>query len=94
MQLRHPTRWMWSESLAALERADRLQSQFCRLGETGSGYPNREPPGDLFETVAQAAAYGQYERRIELPLRPMSPGQSSHRDGCRLLVFDKPGSSL
>jgi HSP20 family protein len=137
MQVRHPTRWMWDESLAALERAHRLQSQFCQLGETGSGSPNWEPPVDVFETPAQVAVmialpgvaaehlsieldgaaivvhatrglspqwrhgqihrlelpYGKFERRIELPLRPLALGQRTYRDGCVLLVFDKPGAS-
>jgi HSP20 family protein len=142
MQVRGPTRWMWGESLAELERAERLQRHFCQLGEARSGYPNWEPPTweppvDMFETEAQVAVmialpgvaaehlsveldgaaivvrarcklapdwrhgrihrlelpYGKFERRIELPLCPLSLGTRSHRDGCVLLVFDKPGAS-
>jgi HSP20 family molecular chaperone IbpA len=127
---------MWGESLAELERADRLQRHFCQLGEARSGCPNWEPPVDMFETEGQVAVmialpgvaaehlsieldgaaivvrarralapnwrhgrihrlelpYGKFERRIELPLRPLSLGERSHRDGCLLLVFDKAGS--
>lgn len=135
MGVRYPTRWMWDQSLAALERAGQLHRQFCQLGETRSGFPNWEPPVDVFETAAQVAVmialpgvaaehlsieldgaaiivrarrrlspdwlqglihclelpYGKFERRIELPLRSLSLGQRIHRDGCLLLVFDKPG---
>jgi HSP20 family protein len=137
MQVRDPTRWMWGESLAELARAERLQRHFCQLGAARSGYPNWEPPVDMFETEAQVAVmialpgvaaehlsveldgaaivvrarrthalgwcdgrihclelpYGKFERRIELPLCPLSLGTRSHRDGCVLLVFDKPGAS-
>jgi HSP20 family molecular chaperone IbpA len=128
---------MWGESLAALERADRLQSQFCQLAQTGAAYPSWEPPADVVETATQVAVmialpgvdaehvsieldgaavivratrglspqwrqghihclelpYGKFERRVELPLRPLALGQCTHRDGCVLLVFDKPGGS-
>jgi HSP20 family protein len=137
VQVRDPTRWMWGESLAELERAERLQRHFCQLAQAWSGSPNWEPPVDMFETDAQVAVmialpgvaaehlsveldgaaivvrarrrlapdwrqghihhlelpYGKFERRIELPLRPLSLGACSHRDGCVLLVFDKPVAS-
>lgn len=53
MKLRDPTVWMWSEALDVLERADRLQRQFFRLGAQCPSGPVWEPPVDIFETAQQ-----------------------------------------
>lgn len=50
MNARDPTLWMWGEALEMLERADRLQRQFCQLGATRKAAPTWEPPVDVFET--------------------------------------------
>lgn len=44
---------MWSEALAVLERAERLQRQFFappHLGSASRGVPQWEPPVDIIET--------------------------------------------
>lgn len=51
MKIRDPTRWMWSEALDMIERADRMQRQFFQLGEQCPGGPVWEPPVDIFETA-------------------------------------------
>jgi HSP20 family protein len=53
MNARDPTLWMWGEALEMLERADRLQRQFCQLGATRAATPSWEPPVDVFETQGQ-----------------------------------------
>ena len=53
MKARDPTLWMWGEALELLERADRLQRQFCQLGATRTATPTWEPPVDIFETPGQ-----------------------------------------
>jgi HSP20 family protein len=50
MQVRDLSSWMWGEALTVLERGDRLQRQFCQLGENMRGGPRWEPPIDVFET--------------------------------------------
>jgi HSP20 family molecular chaperone IbpA len=44
---------MWGEALELLERADRLQRQFCQLANTRKAAPTWEPPVDVFETERQ-----------------------------------------
>lgn len=53
MKIRDPTQWMWSEALDMLERADRMQRQFFRLGAQCAEGPVWEPPVDIFETAQQ-----------------------------------------
>jgi HSP20 family molecular chaperone IbpA len=53
MNARDPTLWMWGEALELLERADRLQRQFCQLGGARKAAPTWEPPVDVFETERQ-----------------------------------------
>jgi HSP20 family protein len=53
MKVRDPTGWMWGEALEMLERADRIQRQFCQLGAQRGGAPVWEPPVDIFETEQQ-----------------------------------------
>jgi HSP20 family molecular chaperone IbpA len=50
MNARDPTLWMWGEALELLERADRLQRQFCQLRSARRAAPTWEPPVDVFET--------------------------------------------
>ncbi|MGZ5199079.1 MAG: Hsp20/alpha crystallin family protein [Telluria sp.] len=50
MRVRDPTVWMWGEALDMLERADRLQRQFCQLHGASEPSPVWEPPIDIFET--------------------------------------------
>jgi HSP20 family molecular chaperone IbpA len=44
---------MWGEALELLERADRLQRQFCQLRTARKAAPTWEPPVDVFETERQ-----------------------------------------
>jgi HSP20 family molecular chaperone IbpA len=53
MNARDPTLWMWGEALELLERADRLQRQFCQLSTAHKTAPTWEPPVDVFETERQ-----------------------------------------
>jgi len=53
MLVRDPTLWMWGEALELLQRADRLQRQFCQLAPTRHAAPSWEPPVDVFETERQ-----------------------------------------
>jgi HSP20 family protein len=53
MKVRDPTLWMWGEALELLERADRLQRQFCQLAPNRPPCPTWEPPIDVFETERQ-----------------------------------------
>lgn len=53
MKSRDPTVWMWSEALALLERADRMQRQFFQLGAHRNACPTWEPPADIFESDQQ-----------------------------------------
>jgi HSP20 family protein len=53
MRVRDPTVWMWGEALDMLERADRLQRQFCQLHGSDQPSPVWEPPIDMFETERQ-----------------------------------------
>ena len=43
---------MWSQACEMLERADRLQRQFFRLGQVGQ-LPLWEPPIDIFESDSE-----------------------------------------
>jgi HSP20 family molecular chaperone IbpA len=65
---------MWGEALDMLERADRLQRQFCQL-HGGSESPVWEPPIDIFETERKfvivvalpGVALGQLEIQVDGP---------------------------
>jgi len=50
MTQRDPRTWMWAEACELLERAERLQRQFFRLGQPHSPGPVWEPPMDILET--------------------------------------------
>jgi HSP20 family protein len=52
VQVRDLPSWLWGEALTLLERAERLQRQFCQLGENTRGGPTWEPPIGVFETEA------------------------------------------
>lgn len=51
MPFHDPTAWMWAEACNMIERADRLQRQFFRLGQTLTHRPVWEPPIDIVETA-------------------------------------------
>ena len=50
MQRRDQGIWMWEQAFDLLERADRLQRHFFRLGADRSQGPSWEPPIDVMET--------------------------------------------
>jgi HSP20 family protein len=50
MQRRDQGIWMWEQAFDLLERADRLQRHFFRLGTDHSTGPSWEPPIDVMET--------------------------------------------
>jgi HSP20 family protein len=50
MQPRDRGIWMWEQAFDLLERADRLQRHFFRLGADRSKGPLWEPPIDVMET--------------------------------------------
>jgi HSP20 family protein len=67
MTSRHLSRWMWSEALSVLERAERLHRQFFTHAEAAW-----EPPVDVFETpeglVVQIALPGVAADSITITL--------------------------
>ena len=69
---------MWAEACDMLDRADRLQRQFFRLGR-GRAQPAWEPPVDVYET--------EREYRILIALPGVAPDQvEAVIDGGRLIV--------
>jgi HSP20 family protein len=50
MQRRDQGIWMWEQAFDLLERADRLQRHFFRLGSDRLKGPSWEPPIDVMET--------------------------------------------
>jgi len=65
MSYRHSPAWMWADALKMLERAERLQRQFFRLGATVTQQSVWEPPADVVETVDEV--------RIVVALPGISP---------------------
>lgn len=65
MALRNPHAWMWAEACEMLERAQRLQRQFFRLGQATQAQPRWEPPVDI-------VAFGS-EVRVTVALPGVSP---------------------
>lgn len=51
MQSRYPSDWMWARACELLERAERLQQQFFRVGLEADLPPSWHPPVDVFETT-------------------------------------------
>src|SRR5271167_3875450 len=45
-----PARWMWSDALAMLTRAERLHREFFRPAGSAARSPSWEPPVDVLET--------------------------------------------
>jgi HSP20 family molecular chaperone IbpA len=45
-----PNRWMWSEAVDMLARAERLHREFFRPAPSASRLPAWEPPVDVLET--------------------------------------------
>jgi HSP20 family protein len=48
-----PSNWMWAEALTMLERAERLQRQFFRPGQSAVKAACWEPPVDVIETETE-----------------------------------------
>lgn len=55
MSSRDSMKWMWTEALEMLERADRLHRQFFQVGRTEARGPSWEPPVDIFESETELA---------------------------------------
>jgi HSP20 family molecular chaperone IbpA len=47
MAIRNPDSWMWAEACEMLERAQRMQRQFFRFGQTIQSQARWEPPIDI-----------------------------------------------
>lgn len=73
---------MWSQACEALERADRLQRQFFRLGQVGQ-LPAWEPPIDVFESdselLIRAAIPDVNRNDFEIQLEPATLRLSGQR---------------
>ena len=50
MQARDRNMWMWEQAFDLLDRAERLQRHFFRLGADRAEGPSWEPPIDVLET--------------------------------------------
>lgn len=65
---------MWSEALAMLARAERLQRRFFEPGRAGGSRPAWEPPVDVYETDEAvwivAALPGVPPERIQVDVEP------------------------
>ena len=44
-----PADWMWAEACELLERAERMQRRFFRLGSSACARATWEPPADVYE---------------------------------------------
>jgi HSP20 family molecular chaperone IbpA len=66
--------WMWAEAFDLLERAERLQRQFFRLGLRGGTAACWEPPVDVVETpdrlLVTVALPGVRPERVEVQVAP------------------------
>ncbi len=64
--------WMWAEALGLLERADRMNRQFCGLAAPSDAHARWEPPVDVLESPPEVlvtiALPGVAPERIELHL--------------------------
>jgi len=73
MTRRTPGPWMWGDTVALLEQADRMQRQFFRLAG-GADRARWEPPVDVFadgdEILVEVALPGVPADRIELVFAP------------------------
>ena|SRR5579871_1858707 len=52
----YSNRWMWSEAVEMLARAERLHRQLFEPVRRGAAVPVWEPPADLIETEAEVVA--------------------------------------
>lgn len=50
MRAGDPGSWMWTETCALIDRAERLQRQFFQPGRFAAPAPSWEPPIDILET--------------------------------------------
>jgi len=73
MTRRTPGPWMWGDTVALLDQADRMQRQFFRLAG-GAERARWEPPVDVFadgdEILVEVALPGVPADRIELVFAP------------------------
>ena len=73
MTRRTPGPWMWGDTVALLDQADRMQRQFFRLAG-GADRARWEPPVDVFadgdEILVEVALPGVPADRIELVFAP------------------------
>jgi HSP20 family protein len=84
MGIRNPSSWMWEEACEMLERAQRMQRQFFRLGHAIEAHPRWEPPVDI-------VAYGS-EVQIMIALPGVAPEHVSVRiqDGVLSVTAIRP----
>lgn len=79
MAIRNPPSWMWAEACEILERAQRLQRQFFRFGQTVQAQPRWEPPVDI-------VAYGS-DVQVTVALPGVAPEHIDvHTDGGVLVI--------
>jgi HSP20 family protein len=84
MGIRNPSSWMWAEACEMLERAQRMQRQFFRLGHAIEAHPRWEPHVDI-------VAYGS-EVQIMIALPGVAPEHVSVRiqDGVLSVTAIRP----
>lgn len=70
MTSRNPHSWMWAEACEMLERAQRLQRQFFRIGHAVEAQPRWEPPVDIVayepEVQVTVALPGVAPERVQI----------------------------
>ena len=75
---------MWSEAVALIERAERLQRQFFRRALASANGPVWEPPVDMFETEDQLYIL------VALPGVPPEQVQVEHEHGALIISGTRP----
>ncbi|MFP5348903.1 MAG: Hsp20/alpha crystallin family protein [Gammaproteobacteria bacterium] len=75
---------MWSEAVALIERAERLQRQFFRRGAAPASGPVWEPPVDVFETENELYIL------VALPGVPPEQVQVEHEHGALIISGARP----
>jgi len=73
MMQRESRNWMWTEACTLVERAERLQRDFCWPSASGAQHIGWEPPVDIYETERQfcvhAALPGVEPSNLEVAAR-------------------------
>lgn len=75
---------MWSEAVALMERAERLQRQFFRRAAATATGPVWEPPVDMFETENELFIL------VALPGVPPEQVQIEHEHGALIISGTRP----